>query len=114
MFILSGSTARFVTWRDRAATQNPSRREYRRGAAVPPPRPAPPRPRHDVIASDFGFRGISAANTLRNFRDHGLGRGGAGRAVRAVRRGDAPGASRSGKYSASLLSRSRVPYVILY
>jgi hypothetical protein len=28
-----------------------------------------------VTASDFGFRGISAANGLSEFRDHGPGRG---------------------------------------
>jgi hypothetical protein len=30
-----------------------------------------PRAGRDVIAEDFAFRGNSAANTLRNFRDHG-------------------------------------------
>jgi hypothetical protein len=34
-----------------------------------------PRARCGVIAKDFAFRGISAANELSDYRDHGPGRG---------------------------------------
>jgi len=37
-----------------------------------------PRAKRGVIVQDFAFRGNSAANKLRNFHDHGPGRGAIG------------------------------------
>ena len=51
-----------------------------------------------LIAKDFAFRGRSAANTLRNYRDHDPGRS-AARTIRTKRAGNGPARSQGARKS---------------